>query len=247
MNTSMHVGLLFLSATLVMVGCNHFDCGRRDCIYRCTFDGAESVRAVAGANVMSGAGLNFVEGVKGKALSVQAGMVPMRVDFEKGLPLEKGRISYWIKLEDAAQSFRGNTYFLSFNGWFMMHRISTNTGAGTCGWQASIGGYHLYGFQGCGSRPYASLFPPEADPKGWHQYEFVWNTNGIHGAESKIVQYRIDGKEVLSAAKSELDMKRYLWHMNTCKKMTIGGMQTETSQQPFLIDELEICATDEVQ
>lgn len=247
MNASMHAGFLFLSAMLFMVGCSSLDVSRRDCVYHCTFDGGESVSGeTSGVNVMCGAGLEYAEGVRGKALRVPAGLIPVKAEFSRGLPIEKGRISYWTKIEDPADAFSGNTYFLSFNGWHMMHRICTNSGAGTSGWQASIGGFHLYGFRGCGSRPYSSLFPKGADPKSWHHYEFVWNTNGIHGAESKIVQYRIDGREILSAPKTEFNRARFVSHMNTCKQMVIGGADKDVSAHPFLIDELEILSTDEV-
>lgn len=246
MNASRHAGFLFLSAMLIMVGCRSLDCGR-DCVYHCTFDGAESVSAeTVGVKMMCGAGLEYAEGVRGKALRVPAGLIPVKAEFSRGLPIEKGRISYWTKIEDPADAFSGNTYFLSFNGWHMMHRICTNSGAGTSGWQASIGGFHLYGFRGCGSRPYSSLFPKGVDPKSWHHYEFVWNTNGIHGAESKIVQYRIDGQEILSAPKTEFNRARFVSHMNTCKQMVIGGADKDVSAHPFLIDELEILLTDEV-
>ena len=212
------------------------------CFCQCGFDSHEEIESSFGASKVDLlADSEFVEGIDGRALRVKKGTLPLRVEFFHNLPESCGKIEYWARLENPGRNMPSQFLPLDITGWHVMNRITTNTGAGSCGWQCSIAGYHLYQFGGVGVHSLSEVFGP-LDPTAWHHYETRWNIDGLSSDPEKVVSFRIDGMEVLSATKATLDRERFGKHLRSSRVLGIGGDTHSScrSSVDFLIDNLKI-------
>lgn len=216
------------------------------CFCKCGFDSHEEIESSFGASKVDLlADSEFVEGIDGRALRVKKGTLPLRVEFLHNLPESCGKIEYWAKIENPGAYMPSQFLPLDITGWHVMNRVTTNTGAGTSGWQCSVAGYHLYQFHGCGSRSISEVFGP-LDPASWHHYETSWNIDGLSSDPEKVVSFRIDGVEFLSASKATLDHERFVKHLRSSRILGIGGDTHSScrSTVDFLIDNLKIWDVD---
>lgn len=189
---------------------------------------------------------DFIDGLYGKAIRVLGSSVTPRFMLESGLPVEKGSIEFYAKIvTDHTVYVAGNdVYFLASitDAGALTDRflIDANDGGGGHGFVCSYPvGMGRTSYEGYGSSYDFSTIYGQKDPKEWHHYAIVWNTNGIAGSSHAMRLY-LDEEIVLSNFVSSVECDdAYVSRMVQKVWLHLGGGLTET-----VYDELRIWSTD---
>ncbi|MCR5752226.1 MAG: hypothetical protein K6G91_09700 [Kiritimatiellae bacterium] len=224
-------------------------------VYRSTLDSADAV-----ANPLVGqpgdcTGATFVEGKKGNAMYVPANTLTATIPLPNGLPVERGCIEYWAKINTTQTTFTtsGNPAFFRIanaTNWYpsVIVEFNSNDGAGNGGLIGLLPTFRLapYSYRDAEARSYSSFFP-EGTQTNWHHYALVWNTNGISTVVGNpAAALLLDGNVVCKMSKpADWDNAKFARTMS--QELVLQMPETRTSpysRVPYAIDEFRIWDSD---
>lgn len=223
-------------------------------VYHCRFDSPRDITnpTIGEAGEILGT-IQFAEGLRGQAARIpEYGKGFVCINLPKGLPLEKGKVSFYAKLETERDYFvsAGNPTFIHIcppgsAAEVNNFAFTANNGGGKSGFLLNFAGYIMTTSDRCyGRMPYSLVFG-EADPKAWHRYSYVWNTKGLEGSSDTVRAY-IDDQLMLKGTLPERVMEKYVARMSQVLTMCLPRSPKDpmNNHVPFLIDELKVWSTD---
>lgn len=227
-------------------------------VYHTTFDSAVAVTQPEAGVAGTCEGATFGEGKAGQALYVSAGTTVAKIPLPQGLPVEKGAIEFWAKIDTANTSFTsgGNPLFFSFNRTkpdingnlgtsVTFLEINSNNGWGGSGFSFVLG--DIFSSPGVGgwSNAYASLFGESGD-QTWHHYELKWNIAGLAEDSQSVCLLKVDGAVKTKTALEKLKVASFKEAMDYPCELTFSYRPNDYSRVPFWIDEFKIWDSDVV-
>ena len=159
-------------------------------ILYCTFDSAAAVTTPAVGENGTCSDVTFVEGRIGSALSVPKLSDVASFSFSTGLPVKRGCIEFWAKMENVEATYgpAGGSWpvFVRMNrnsdgSQFFSYEFLANSGAGAGGLCVGAGDLRLTPELPSWTKPYSTYM--QGDVNGWHHYAYVWNVEGISSLE----------------------------------------------------------------
>ncbi len=228
-----------------------------DLWYYTTFDSAAAVTTPEVGGKGSCSSAQFQAGLKGQALYVPANASSgVNVKFDKGLPVEQGRITYSAKILATSMNYRDGSNPRFFNilpqervgeyPWIVTLDITANNGADSSGWDMVLGGPLVTSIPySSGVQNYSEVFG-EADPLAWHDYELRWNLKGLDAA-GNVIAFYLDGKFVMGCTKEAVDETYFRTSMAKPLELYFPSAPNRygqfNSRVPFLIDEFKVWGT----
>lgn len=223
-------------------------------LYHCRFDSMNDIThpTIGYPGEVLGEVL-FAPGLRGQAARIPVhGRGFVRIKLPKGLPLERGKVSFYAKLESP------HDYFISAGNPTFIHicppesaaevnnfAFTANNGGGKSGFLLNFAGYIMTTSNRCyGRMPYALIFGDE-NPNDWHRYSYVWNMKGLEGSTDQVRAY-IDDRLLLHGKLPEGVLQKYATRMNQELTMCLPRSPKDpmNNHVPFLIDELKVWSTD---
>ena len=216
-----------------------------DLVFYSTFDSAASIVSPEVGSSGADIGATFQEGKYGQALFVPASGRIATFPLPNGLPAAQGCIEFNAKILGSDSSYGdlqpGYMIVRSFANNEVMADldISSNNGDAGHGLIARHPLGMLRSHDGWGmSYDYSTVFG-QKDPKTWHHYAIVWNTNGIAGSSCAVCLY-LDGDVMASLDKSSIHCSDE--YVKSCSQS--AQLAFAETHSPFLIDEFRIWATE---
>ncbi|MCQ2394488.1 MAG: Ig domain-containing protein [Kiritimatiellae bacterium] len=226
-------------------------------VYYSTLDSATAVtQPEVGAAGICESSATFGTGKSGQALYVPAGVTVAKIPFPHGLPIEKGLIEFWAKIDTANPTYSsgGNPLFFSFNRTkpdingnmgtsVTFLEINSNNGWGGSGFSFVLGDiFSSPGVSGW-SNAYASLFGESGD-QTWHHYELKWNIAGLAEDSQSVCLLKVDGAVKTKTALEKLKVASFKEAMDYPCELTFSYRPNDYSRVPFWIDEFKIWDSD---
>ena len=221
-------------------------------VYHNTLDSADAVvHPVIGATGTCG-NATFVDGKVGSALYVPADSNVANLPLPNGLPVSRGCIEFWAKLQEGKTTFRdcGDPIFLRVicaNDAVSSFTIefNANDGGGRGGLCGGLPGLYMTS-EGFSYVKYFSNYFTEGNVSDWHHYALVWNVDGIatiNGNPRSALL--VDGKSIAQTnGDGAWDNEAFLTSVSQPFSMTFSKPGTSDGKSPFTIDELKIWDSD---
>lgn len=221
-------------------------------VYHCTLDNLDAITSPeVGEGGTKSAGC-FVTGHQGNALQVPPYTQAVTVPFPNGLPIGKGRIEFYGRIDSGRSEFYdlGDPTFFGFHTKSgevsLTLQYTANDGAGNSGLVLNIPGCpqasSRAGF--AASLPYSCVMGTMADTAAWHHYAIIWNTNGIASISGRpAIALLFDDNIVLSRPVSSINFDEHVSWMSNTRDLTFS-MCTTRNRPYYSIDEFKIWDTD---
>lgn len=218
-----------------------------DLLFYSKFDSAADVtNPQVGASGV-GPEATFQPGASGQALYVPALTTVAEFPLPEGVPIDKGCIEFQAKVLNTRDFFvdGGDPMFFCLETdedlLELCLELNGNNGVGSAG--LNVQGAAGIACVGGKSSRYADILGEE-DPKGWHHYALVWNTNGVAGTAYSHHVY-VDGKLFMTASKDRIDSAEMQRNFGSVRKVVFSRPPVfGHGKSPYLIDEFRIWSTD---
>ena len=225
---------------------------KAELVYWSTLDSAAAITQPLIGSAGTCTGATFKSGKNGSALHVPARSNVASLPLPDGLPISRGCVEFWARLEGVDQQFGG----INGGGFPIFWRINTaegdtqffafeflaNDGGGRGGLCAGAGALGIRPETWSYWKSYSTYI--HGDLSDWHHYAYVWNVNGIEGlSETPNAAILVDGEVVAQkTADNGWNKDEYKAIMAQASVLYFGS--PTHSNTAFSIDELKIWNAD---